>query len=284
MSALAVAKKDFKRTARSRALWAAATLLALITVLLVYGYQGYQLTPTEEWLQAFRTLGLLLAVVLPIVALVASYLAIAGERESGGIKFLLAFPNTRRDVVVGKLANRLLVVGAGVTFPFVAAAAVGVARHGVLPVGTFLGLFALSLVYGFVFVGLAVALSASVAARSRAIGASVGSYLLLVVLYVVPIVRIPDLVRWLHSTMLGMDPNPDLYSAVTYTSPFVAYRKATNLVFPEDMRRQVFRRSAEAAGDLPAYLTDEFSLVVLAVWLVVPIVLGTLRFEGSDLD
>jgi len=281
MSLRSVARKDFTRARRSRALWAAATLLSMVAALLVFGYQGYQLGPAEEATAAFRTLGTLLAAVVPIVALVAGYLAVAGERESGGIKFLLGFPNTRREVILGKLGSRLAVVAAGVTFLFVAAASMSLARHGTLPLAAVLGLFVLTLAYAAVFVTLAVALSASVAARSRAIGAAVGSYLLFVILYVVPAVRIPDIVRWLHHTMLGQAENPHLYSAVTYTSPFTAYRKATNLVFPGD--RQVFRAVEREAADLPVYLTDEFAPVVFAVWLVVPITLGYLRFRGTDL-
>lgn len=281
MSALAVARKDFKRARRSRALWAAATLLTMLTTLLIFGYQGYRLSPTQEALEAFRTLATMLAAVVPIVALVAGYLAVAGERESGGIKFLLGFPNTRRDVVLGKLASRLVVVGVGVTLLFVAATSMSLARHGTVPIAAVLGLFVLTLVYGSVFVTLAVALSASVAARSRAIGAAVGAYLVFVILYVVPAVRIPAIVRWVHHTMLGQPENPHLYSAVTYTSPFTAYRKALNLVFPGT--RRVFRAVEANPPDLPVYLTDEFALVVFAIWLVVPIVLGYLRFEGADL-
>jgi ABC-2 type transport system permease protein len=85
--------------------------------------------------------------------------------------------------------------------------------------------------------------------------------------------------------MLGQARNPHLYSAVTYTSPFTAFRKATNLVFPG--RQRVFRAvetgGPDSMADLPVYLTDEFAPVVFALWLAMPIVLGYLRFEGVDL-
>lgn len=284
MSVRTVATKDVRSVSRSRALWAAATVLALLFALVAYGYEGYRLSPTESVLQLFATLAMVVAVLLPVVAIVSSYLAIAGEREGGGIKFLLGFPNTRRDVFLGKLASRLTVVAAVVTFVFVAAASVAVAKHGVLPLGPVVGLFALSLVYGSVFVGVAVALSAAVAARSRAIAASVASYFVLVILFLVPGIRITALVQWLHATMLGFAPNQDLYDAVTYASPLVAFQKATNLVFPPEQRTRVFRRSAEETANLPAYLTDEFALVVFAVWLVVPPVLGYIRFDRADLE
>ncbi|WP_136717415.1 ABC transporter permease [Halorientalis salina] len=284
MSVRTVAKQDFLSARRSRALWFATTLFALLAVLIAYGSQGYRLSATEQVQNTFRSFGMVLAVLLPIVALVASYMSIAGERESGGIKFLLSFPNTRRDVFLGKLASRLAVVAAGLTFIFLAATAVAVARHGAFPVGVVLGTYLVSLLYGSVFVAVAVALSSAVGARSRAIGAAVGSYFVLIVLYLVPTIRITALVQWVHDTMLGMEPNPHLYDAVTYTSPYIAFRKALNLVLPTEMQQEVFRGSLEAGGELPVYLTDEFSLVVFAVWLTVPLVVGYVRFEGSDLE
>lgn len=285
MSIRTVAAKDFRSVSRSRALWAVATLLALLFAVIAYGYEGSRLAAaTEAVQQLFGALAMVLALLVPIVAMVASYMAIAGARERGSIKFLLAFPNTRRDVFLGKLASRLLVVAAGVCFLFATAASVAVAKHGVFPAQVVLGLFAVSLVYGSVFVGIAVALSAAVASRSRAIAAAVGTYFVLVILYVVPGVRITALVRWLHTTMLGFDPNPNLYAAVTYTSPYIAFQKATNLVFPPGQRSRIFQRSGEAGADLPIYLSDEFSLVFFAAWLVVPPVLGYLRFEQTDLE
>lgn len=284
MSIRAVAKKDLTNVRRSRALWAAATVFALGTAMLAYWWEGYRLTPTEAVQQLFGMIAMGLGVLLPLVALVASYLAIAGERRSGGIKFLLGFPNTRRDVFLGKLGSRLLLVAGGLTFAFAAGISVAAAKYGVLPVVTVLGLFLVSLLYAWVFVCIAVALSGAVTARSRAIAAAVGSYLVLVILYVAPGIRITAIARWLHQELLGLESHPELYAAVTYTSPYIAYRKATNLVLPNEMESTVFRLPPEGASDLPVYLSDEFSLVVFAAWLIVPLVLGYLRFDRADLE
>ncbi|MDS0281332.1 ABC transporter permease subunit [Haloarcula onubensis] len=282
MSALDVARKDFAAARRSRSLWTVATLLGLLTTLIAFGYSAYRVPPTVTVVRLFRTMGTVFGLLLPIVALVASYMSIAGERESGGVKFLLGLPNTRRDVFLGKLASRLAVVAAGVTFMFATATAMAVARHGVLPLSTVVGVFAVSLLYAAVFVGIAVALSAAVAERSQAIAASVGSYFLLVLLYVIPGVSVALLVRFVHQVMLGFERNVDLYNAVLYTSPLIAYRKALNLVLPGTAQRQVLQRASE--GDtLPAYLGDEVSLVVFAVWLAVPLAIGYWQFEGADL-
>jgi len=275
-----VTRKDFTAARRSRALWAVATLLGLLTALVAFGFSGYRLGPEETVIQLFRVMGGVVGLLLPIVALVASYMAIAGERESGGVKFLLGLPNSRRDVFLGKLASRLGVVTAGLVFMFATATVMAVARNGALPLGVVVGMFAVSLLYASVLVAIAVSLSAIVAERSRAIAAAVGSYFVLVLLYVIPGVSVALLVRFVHQTLLGFEPNFDLYNAVLFTSPLIAYRKAMNLVVPSGLEREVLQQPPEYT--LPGYLGDEVSLLVFAVWLAVPLVLGYWRLEGAD--
>jgi ABC-2 type transport system permease protein len=284
VSVLSVASKDFRGARRSRSLWAVATLLGLATALLGYSYEAYQATPTTTAQGLFAQLVVLLMLLVPLVALVASYMSIAGERESGGVKFLLSVPNTRRDVVLGKLLSRLAVVGAGVAFVFVTAAAGGYARNGVVPLELVAGLLVMTLLYGGVFVSIAVAISSAVAARSRAIAAAVGSYFVLILLFVVPGLSVSMIARWVHGTLLGAEPNIDLYNAVTYVSPLTAYRTGTNMFFPDEMDQRVFQRAADGGGELPMYLSEEVSLLVFAVWLVVPLAVGYLRFRGADLQ
>lgn len=282
MSVATVAKKDLTSIRRSRALWAAVTVLALGVALFAYVHDGYRLSATESVTRLFRTLAFGLGLIIPLAALAASYLSITGERQSGGIKFLLSVPNTRRDIFIGKLASRVVFVSAAIGFVFLTAASIAVARHGTLPLRPVVGLFAITLVYATVFVNIAVALSAAVASRSRGIAASIGSYFVLVILYAIPNIRITAIVRGIHQTLLGFKSNPNLYDAITYTSPYVAFQKATNLVFPPSEHQRVFYRPDEA-GELPVYLSDEFSLVVFAVWLVIPLVVGFLRFNATDL-
>lgn len=293
MSTATVAKKDFKAARRSKLLWAAAIVLGLIAAFVGYVSGNAPGGDAEQVRALFRVLTLLLAVLLPIVALVASYLAIAGEREGGGIKFLLSLPNTRRSVFVGKLLSRNGIVAGGVAFMYVAAVSVALTRHGAFPAGVIFGTLLVTLVYGSTFVSIALAMSSAAASRSRAIAGAFGTYFLLVILYVFPVVSFGDIARWVHTTLLGADPNPDLYNAVQYTSPYLAYRKAVNLVMPADMRQIVFTSSLpddvsygspQANEALPLYLQDQFSVVVLAFWLVVPLLIGYALFERADLE
>lgn len=283
MSVRQVASRDLTSVLRSRGLWAAATLLALLVALGSFGI-GFPLSSTESVQRLFVTLAGPTRVLLPLVAIVASYQAIVGERTSGGIKFLLGFPNTRLDVFAGKLLSRLAVVTGIVGFVFLSAASVAATTEGTLPLGTVFGIFVVTLVYAWVFVAIALALSAGIATRGRAIAAAFGSYFVLVLLYAVPVFRITTVVAWIHRSVLGFDHNQTLYDAVSYSSPYVAYQKAINLVVPADMQTEIFRRSSETAPDLPVYLTDGFSVVVFGVWLVGSLAVGYLRFERADID
>lgn len=300
MSISTVARKDLKTAGRSRTLWVGAITLGIIAVLLAFANQGLNQSSTETVQQTFNTLTTVLSLLLPIVALVASYLAIAGEREGGGIKFLLSLPNRRREVFLGKLLSRLGIVAFGIGFMYVAATSVSLTKHGAFPAGIVFGTFLLTVVYGSVFVNIAVWLSAGAASRSRAIGRSLAAYFLLVLLYLFPVIQISSVVRAVHTDLLGMAANPDIYNAVEYTSPYRAYQKATNLVVPDGLQQRPFLDSAANAGtatgrrggaeaaraapDLPVYLTDEVSLLILAFWLVVPVLLGIRAFDRAELE
>ncbi|MFB6082752.1 MAG: ABC transporter permease subunit [Halorientalis sp.] len=282
MSVDSVLSKDLTSVRRSGALWGVAVCLAVLAAMVAYVNLGRAASPLGEARNAYGLLVGLVGVLVPIVAIVASYMSITGERASGGIKFLLAFPNTRRDVFVGKLVSRLGVVSAMVAFMFVAATAVTVAKYGVVPAGVAVGVLAVSLLYAWTFVALAVAFSSATASRSQSIAAAVGSYFVLVILNTT--FGFGQVASLIHGTILGFEPNPHLYAAVDYVSPYVAVQKAANLAYPASMDRQVFRLGEEARRSMPAYLSDEFSLVVFAAWLVVPLALGYVRFQRSDLQ
>jgi ABC-2 type transport system permease protein len=282
VSVESIFSKDLTSVRRSGALWGVAVCLALVAAMMAYVNVGRGAPPLREAQNAYGLLVGLIGVLVPIVAIIASYMSITGERASGGIKFLLAFPNTRRDVFVGKLLSRLGVVSAIVLFMFVAATAMTVARYGVFPFGVAVGVLAVTLLYAWAFVALSVACSSAAATRSQAIAATVGSYFVLVILNLT--FRFSQVVQLVHDVILGFDPDPHLYAAFDYVSPYIAYQKAANLVYPTAMERNVFRFREEARESMPAYLSDEVSLVVFAAWLVIPLALGYLRFQRSDLQ
>jgi len=301
MSTLAVARKDFKDVRRAKTLWIVIGLLGLIAGLLAYVFDGGPETTDQQLVESlFYSIAGINAVFLPIVVLIATYLAIAGEREQGSIKFLLGLPNSRQDVLLGKLLSRLGMVSVAVGVMFVVALIIALVRFAVFPAGVFVGIFLMTVFYGAVFVGVAIAVSSMTASRSRAVAGAVGTYFVSILMYFLPAINVRAMMKFLWEDVLGQSANLDLYQFVQYTSPFYAFQKSLNLVIPERMAVAPFKSAratdprargqtpeqAQAAiesVDLPFYLTDEFGLVILAAWLVVPLALGYWRFEKADL-
>lgn len=112
---LRIARHDFVNVRRSRLLWGVIVAYALFTVLLTVAQNASDITSATELLVGVTGIT---AVVLPVVAIVAGYLAIAGERESGTITLRLGLPDSRLAVVAGKLVSRgaTVALGFGVAF------------------------------------------------------------------------------------------------------------------------------------------------------------------------
>lgn len=293
MSVPLLARKEFTDARRARALWAATALLTVVTsasvVLPSVALDGVDPATLPQYMLAP------VATFVTITSLVTGYLAIAGERESGSIRTLLGLPYTRRDVLVAKYLGRSAVVGTAIVVSFLVTAVAGFATYGTLPVGSFALLAPLTVVLGVVFVGIAIAISAGTGSRSRAMTLAVGTFFLFELLW-------SSLTQGLYfAVTLGRLPGtnvPPWYVLVRRLSPTNAFETAARLFLSDDATRvNVSQREGVSSagtdggsslaerigGELPFYLEDWFALVLLACWIVVPVVIGYLRFERADL-
>lgn len=272
MNWLVVAKKDLSDAGRSKLLW----VLTALFVLLVGGL-AYAFTTVLGGDDSAGSLGFVVflqgvaAFFVSITALLVAYKAIAGERESGTINFLLGLPVRRRDVVVGKVAGRGAVLGVALLVGFAVAAVVLLAAGDSFDAVEYLLFTLLTLFYGVTFVGAAVALSSVTADSSRAAAAALGFWIfdqfwgtaMLVVVLVVNGFEFPR------------GPLPDWYHALAGLGPSAAYGNAAGYFLPPEFADQVQGQF----GGLPEW----YGLVVLLGWLVVPLALGIARFEQVDL-
>ncbi|GKZ12419.1 ABC transporter permease [Haladaptatus sp. T7] len=274
MSILVVARKDFEDAVRSKTLWAITALFVLFTSGTVYALnQVMELNNTS----ALQMLTLPAGLIIPITALVAAYLAIAGERESGSIKLLLGLPHTRLEVLLGKLLGRTAVVTVAIGGAFVVTAGVLAALYGTVSLTDYLSLLLLTALFGAVFVSIAVGISAATATRARAMAAAVGVFVTFQILWDYVPMGIYYLVE---GAIPGGGPLPAWYFLVLTLNPKNAYTSASGLFFP---KAQATSFAARVIGDPPFYLDAWFGLVVLALWFVLPAALGYLRFQRVDL-
>jgi ABC-2 type transport system permease protein len=312
-SALVVARKDFEDAIRSRGVLLVSAVFVALFVFGAYffadqvsqaaqasaqsgGQQGGDPVDSDAFL---RTLSSGVTLLVPIVAVVASYSAVIGERASGTLKLLLSLPHSRRDVVLGKLLGRGAVVAlpaiGGLLLSMLVFPLAGVTLEPL----NYLAFTALTALLGLTFVALTVGISAGANTGRRAVIGSVGAYLFLLVFWnraADPAVnRLSEFLDWGAATTVKASVtlkllNPlgaysSLVAALTADSTALARASVTGgiqLSRRASLVQQIYAQRLEQEG-IPLYLTDGAVLVFMLLWLVVPGVIGYALFRRADL-
>jgi len=281
VSVASVLRKDVLDVRRAKIVWFVGGLFTLVTVLFFYqirvngGIEGF-----DDVLLGLWNLTFVGALFIPAIALVAAYLSIAGERESGSIKFLLSTPISRRELVIGKFLSRTAVVAVSCLFAFAVAAVLSVVWFSALRPGTFVGIAALTTLYALAYVAVAVAVSAATATRARAMGGALGFYFVTNLLVVFGDLSIRGLVEYLLNDVIGAGVGEDPLTLLTMViSPTQSYLAATQLAYPTAFLEERGLEPAEAAW----YVQGEVGLGLLLAWLVVPLAVGIWRFDAATI-
>lgn len=183
---LSTAGIEFRIALRNR--WVAIAIVLMVVFALVLSAAGSAPTGglgVDPLTVVVASLTSLSVYLVPLLALLMAFDAVAGEVERGTLPLLLTYPVTRAEVLAGKLAAHLgilaLAVGAG------ASAATAMAfwqgEEAAQGLGALLRLVWTSVLLGATFLGAGYALSALTRRPSGAAGLAIGLWLGLVVLY-----------------------------------------------------------------------------------------------------
>lgn len=123
--------------------------------------------------------------LVPLVALLMSFDAVAGEVERGTLPLLLTYPVARWEVLAGKMLahTAILIIAIGAGFGVAAAVSVATDPAAVSGFGSLWRLTWTSVLLGATFLGIGYALSSLARRASGAAGLAIGLWLGLVVLY-----------------------------------------------------------------------------------------------------
>ncbi|MFB6172007.1 MAG: ABC transporter permease subunit [Haloarculaceae archaeon] len=321
MSWVAVTKKDYRDAIRSPYFWGVTGGITLIVGIFLFQIvqrlldvvaqaqqQGVQVQLTTDLFVTTLRVGF--QVLVPVLAIVVAYTSIAGERDSGTLKLLLSLPNTRRDVLVGKLVGRSAVVATPILVAFAVGAVIFPFSQFTFVPETYLAFAALTLLLGIVFVALALGVSAAVRSSRRAAVGSFGVFAYLVFLWNGLSRNLPSLLARVfdmkQTTQLRLEvflhllnPMAAYHSLVYSTSASdatVAKARAILITRAGGTSPAAQSQAASATAQVravllqrvftngvPWYFSDPMVVVYLLLWLVVPLVLGYLLFERSDL-
>jgi ABC-2 type transport system permease protein len=278
MSWQTIAKKDIKDSIRSRGLWAIIgiflALILIISWLLSPGGDGDGTLLASAGLSFF--LGILLFV--PLAGLFISIKSIVREKETGSINILLSLPHTRLDMLVGKFVGRSVVLTVAVIAAFGPASVYLLVVAGAGGAYELFALLVSILLFGLMFVGVGVGLSALVNSETQA--AIYGVVIFFFMYLWVPIlgqlgVDAPDFVVrfWLFAmfidfflVLLSLN-NPDVPDA-----SFVAY---------DEIEIENFETIAFPSQEF--FMQHWFVFVILAAWILVPLAIGYARFKRQDI-
>jgi hypothetical protein len=176
-----VTREDLRHARRSRLLWGALVLVALLVLPAFWSRTGALRAVEGQPPPAVEGVLLVpgyLSTYLFLVVAVLAYGAVAAERESGTVRLLLGLSGTRRDVLLGKLLARVALLVA-VLAALLAVMAGMLAVNERLAVVPFLLVGGWVLLYGAAWTTFAVGLSAAFASRYRALVAVAGTYVVL---------------------------------------------------------------------------------------------------------
>ncbi|WP_254766102.1 ABC transporter permease [Salinilacihabitans rarus] len=298
-SVRAIAKKDFQDAVRSWLFLSLSlfffSILVLPTVSLWY-FGGDLPTVDATTSGLVGTVHSVTRLVIPVIALVLGWKAIAGERESGSLKVLLSLPHSRTDVLLGKLAGRSAVLSVSLITGFVLAAAFVALLFGSFDVTDYLGLLAVSILYGIAYTSIAVSLSSLTRSTTFAGAFAFGVFVLFYVVWETVIQTLTLLVRLdylpgVEYTVTGpgggqitAERPHDVAFLFHSFDPGVAYRNVLSFAtsIAEQNPRVVQSMEAAFGGNVPFYLQDWFAIVVLLFWIVVPITIAIYRFDRVD--
>ncbi|WP_415378933.1 ABC transporter permease subunit [Halosimplex sp. TS25] len=282
MSTLAIAKKDFRDAVQSRALWALLGVFVALSLLLTYSYVEFPglVSPGAEPSiggLVFFTAGIV-SLFVSLTAIVICYKAIAGEREIGSIKLMLALPHRRRDVLFGKLLGRMGVLSLALAIGLLIGFGFAFAMLGTVDALTVALFLVATLLFTAVYVALVVGISATTGSTSRATTLAIGFFVVFEFLWDV----VPLGVVYVVNGFALPQQLPDWTFLVMQVPPSTAYVSVLTALLPDVAASLPTQTFAGASIDA-FYAVPEIGFAVLAFWLVAPIAIGYYRFDTADL-
>lgn len=225
MSARSLARRELRDAIRRWWFLVNAGVFAVAGILfIVFGQNDAMLLGQRGYARALAGLMQLGFVFVPLMALVPSLAAIAGEREAGTLDYLLAQPVTRSSVYRAKWAGVVAAVVLSLTAGLSGTMAIATARG--VPAAPAAWLVACTALLAAAFVSLGMWISALTGSRTRA--TSFGLTLWLALLGLGSLGVISAFVRW------GLPAR--LLEGWSIVNPIEAYRLATLAILDPELQ------------------------------------------------
>jgi ABC-2 type transport system permease protein len=269
-----IAHKDINDAGRSKSIW----LLVGILLALSLGYAYLHQYVGDETFAAFVDgLAGVIALVVPLLAIMLGYKSIVHERTSGSLLLTLSLPHDRRDLAVGTFVGRAVVLLVPTLVALVLAGGLGAFLYGTDGIAWYPWFLLATVLLGLSFVGIAVGLSMSTTRDRWITFGALGGYLLLVNFWGLLHTMTLLVLHRFDGTVLMAQNQPEWSYLYRLLEPGQSYYRLLEFGFDGQRANLYLRETA------PFYVDWWMAVLLLVLWTVVPMVLGYRRFVSGDL-
>lgn len=266
-----VARRELRDTMRSKLLWIYTGCFAVLSsVLTLTGFTGSQLAGTGGYGKTSASLVALAQTLVPLMGLTLGALTVAGARERGSLRFVLAHPVSRTEVLMGTFLGLSAALWGAVASGFGMAGIIGAISGASGSPSTLLVLSGLSGLLATSMLAIGIAIGAGAERSSGALGLSVLAWLLLVF--------VGDL--GIMGTALATRMPVSVLFLTVASNPVEAFRIAAVPTFGSSL--DVLGPAGSYAIDTLGSAAGFLAAAVLAVWIIIPTLVGLRRFKRSD--
>ena len=272
---LIIAKKEILDNIRNKWVIVMSILFAFLT--LVFSYFGTMFS--ECWQDFETTVSLMMSPVqflIPIIGLLIGYASIIGEIEHGSMSSLISLPTTRLEIILGKFIGLGCIIFIPVFIGFgISGIIIGVSLSDV-NIWSYIIFILATVLFGLVFMTLALFFSTIFKKRSTAIGGAVFLWIFFVVILPTAIVGITFASVGLDEIASGDFELPDSYYNLNLFNPSSVY---SNLVYLslDNVTGIAFQ------GSYPNYYSSGLMTLILLIWVVTFLILAFVFFKRRDI-
>jgi len=294
-SVRAVAKKDFQDAVRSWLFWGLSAFFFTLMAALA-GFLSWANPDSFTTISFIALVSQVCKLIIPLIALLLGWKAIAGEREAGSIKILLSLPHSRKDVLLGKLLGRTAVLSLSLLIGFLIAMVAVVFAVSEFSFPAYIAFLAMTIVYGLAYMSIAVSLSSLTRSTTMAGAAMFGIFVLFYIVWnsirtALGLLMQRGYIEGVTYTTMGLTGQqiettrlPDWALFIDMIDPGNAYQNTITLFSALSSDRIGTRFPTAAFPDgVPFYLEDWFSLLILLFWSAVPLAIALYRFDRVDI-
>ena len=269
----AVAKKEIADAVRSKWFWLWAGAFAVLAAILASSaLPGSQVAGYGSFGRTAASLVALAQIIIPLMGLTLGAYSLAGQRETGALRFLMSHPISRTEAFWGTYIGLSTALFATVFGGFGIAGVLTAIQGGSADAASFVRIAILSWLLAIAMLGVGLLISTFTRSGSSAIGTSIFVWLGLVFL--------GDLGVMGTAVATNLPVSALFFSAVL--NPVEAFRLAALTAF--DGSLDVLGPAGQYAVDRFGTGLDAMLLGVVALWVIVPTAIAWFRFSrGGDL-